>query len=203
MALSSRIKTTPGAAHLGHAPRTGGTTTIYATFARFRALGAPQLVAYGSKARESLGYNAIGQLNSHIVTSVGGAALLNADIHWNAPNLIDSIADQLDTSKSKAFMYDLVGRLKTASSVYRTRTVGYDTAGNITLKDGISYTCKGYRIQNGTQNGEIVVRLAYDANGNISIITRQGTTASYAYDNERQLIKAGSATFTYDHAGSA
>jgi RHS repeat-associated protein len=91
--------------------------------------------------------------------------------------------------------------LTSASGVYGSFTYGYDASGNMTSKEGKSYTYTGHRVTSGTG-----FTATYDAAGNRIGQTRDGNTWAYTYDGERRLktvTKNGTVMnqFGYDFLG--
>jgi RHS repeat-associated protein len=103
-------------------------------------------------------------------------------------------------SNGATFAYDDLGRLFTASYVYNGANYSYvyDNLGNLTAKEGITYT-----YGNAAKPHQVTVAggvtLTYDANGN-----RQSKTGwSYGYDPDDRLnaINTSAVKFMYDYTG--
>ncbi len=86
---------------------------------------------------------------------------------------------------SQEFHYDALNRLSaaTGTSTYGTLSYAYDESGNLTTKDGKSYT------YDGTKLHAVVSR------------TLGATTESYAYDNAGNMTSAPGLGLTWDAAG--
>ena len=177
-----------------------GQAATFATFDKFTPFGASQTVTYGNAVQEALGYNDVGQLKSQVLNGPDGT-FQNLALNWNALNAVQTIADQLAPTSSQTFTFDPVGRLQRATGGYPAKTYGYDHTGNLTLKDGVVYAYTGYQVNQGTQNGQQVFSAQYDTDGNMKTMTNIGGSRTLVYDDERQLIQADGATFTYDYTG--
>jgi RHS repeat-associated protein len=179
-----------------------GNPDSFAAFSQFTLFGQSQAVSYGNSVQELFTFNHLGQLKSQVLSGAGGTALINTTFNWDNLDQLVEIDDQIDSQKSQAFTYDAVGRLAKAAGDFTTPQVfAYDTAGNLTLKDGITYSHDGFQVQQGMQNGGGVFGATYDADGNMTSTTHLGTKTTYEYDQERQLIQTGTTSFTYDYTG--
>ena len=179
----------------------GAPAQTYAKFGQFTAFGEPQIGSYGNGVHEVLTYNVLGQLLSQAITGPGSTSLFSTTLQWNALNALQTVADQLDPPNTHSFTYDAVGRLTNATGDYPAQTFTYDDAGNLTLKGGVTHTYQGYQIQQGTQGRSVVFSAQYDADGNMTAVTRQGVTTTLSYDDERRLVQADGCTFSYDYTG--
>jgi RHS repeat-associated protein len=170
------------------------------SYADVTSMGKPQAITYSNGVSESLNYGTLGQLKSQTVTGPGTTAIYSGSFEKNVLGLLSSATDPLSQSQ-QVFGYDGVGRLSGVSGGTTSRSYQYDSAGNISLKDGIQYVSAGNEVGTGTQNGSTVFQGTFDPNGNIAQATRNGATTKYLYDAENRLASAGTTTFSYDYSG--
>jgi RHS repeat-associated protein len=152
-----------------------------------------------------------------IVTTAANAAVIQ-DLQYTydaAGNIID-IIDARDSQQitKQTFAYDHLNRLVSAVAtdpdLYGTKTYAYDAFGNITHKDGKTYTysriAAGPHAVTATDDGQTLTDYAYDANGNMVRKVREGVVTRYTYDVENRLIRVQKnddviAEYVYDGDG--
>ncbi len=190
----------------------GSRFTPWASYSGYDAFGRPSGVVFGNQARETWGYNPEGRVSSQTVTDAGGGSLINAVVGWNQLSAIDTVLDCNFTGNSgnslcagragasatnQGSSYTYAGRrLATAGGPAGNLTYCYDPAGNLTLKEGVSFTYSGAQVTTGasavtptncaTAAGAPVYSASYDPNGNLQsqsvtsggVTTRQGLTWS-------------------------
>ena len=136
---------------------------------------------------------------------VNGANIALQDLNY----AFDAVGDVLTLTdnrrtQTQTFTYDDLHRLTSAASpgTYGTRTYGYDSIGNLTLKDGVTQTYAHATKPHAVTSRSDGLTMTYDANGNM---VTKGTQA-LAYDAENRLISVTSgsvtqASFSYDGDG--
>jgi RHS repeat-associated protein len=171
----------------------------YATYSGFNALGQPGSLAYGNGVNTTYAYYPTHSRLQNITTKKDTLSLQNLSYGYDNRGNINGISNLLDTTRSQILSYDDLDRLKTAQSTsYGSLSYNYDQIGNITLKEGVTYTPypgKAHAI-GSTSSGRTYT---YDNNGNI---TSDGTrTFTYTFDNMPRTIN-GNITFLYDGDGN-
>jgi RHS repeat-associated protein len=130
----------------------------------------------------------------NINTNDGSTDLIDIEYTWDAAgNLLtreDVIAEETET-----FTYDFLDRLLSVSGPY-TESFTYDEIGNITSRNGISYT---YGNQPHAVTSVGSTSYTYDANGNM--VTRGSQTIDWDVEN-RVISVSGGASFVYDGDGN-
>ena len=114
----------------------------------------------------------------------------------------------LKVKPTQTFTYDALNRLKTANGTrYGSKTYSYDEIGNITAKDGLTYTYSkvsaGPHAVTSLSDGTTII---YDANGNMYRKSKLGTVMEYVYDAQNRLLQVKKNTtviaeFVYDGDG--
>jgi RHS repeat-associated protein len=178
----------------------GSTTQRIADFADFTPLAHPRSISYGNGLRERFEYAGTGQLASQLLQN-GEAFLSHTMFEWDAAHQLTKIEDRLEPARTQIFGYDKTGRLVSAKRGGTLSSFGYDHAGNLTLKDGITYTYEGQQAVAGTRDGKEVFRSAYDADGNMTGTIDEQRRNSLRYDGLGRLVESDKAAFVYDHAG--
>jgi len=127
----------------------------------------------------------------------------------NVGNVL-SITDALNANQTQTFGYDWLNRLTSAATNAAgtgqyNHSYSYDAIGNITVKDGQSYTYgsgKPHAVTAAQGNS-----YGYDGNGNMITRVIAGVTYTLSYDYENRLIEVKQdatvvATFLYDADGN-
>lgn len=175
----------------------------YVSFTGYAATGQPTSITYANGTTTTMTYDAATRLATAKVTKAGSPNLLDYEYVWEPLHNISAVFDLRDWSRTQSFGYSASGQLTYAhSTMYGTLRYGYDAAGNMTSKEGKSYTYTGHRVTSGTG-----FTATYDAAGNRSTQTSGGNTWGYAYDGERRLksvTKNGTVVnqFTHDAVGN-
>jgi RHS repeat-associated protein len=169
------------------------------TFSAYTSMRKPQTINYANSVSEHIGFATSGQIKTMAITGPGNSAIYSASFQKNALGTTAGVLDQL-TNMQSSYFYDAVKRIETVSGSVSSN-YQYDTSGNITLKDGVTYSGTGNQTTSGTQNGSTTVQATFDNAGNMSSATRNGTTTKYSYDGENRLVEAGTTTFLYDYSG--
>ena len=127
--------------------------------------------------------------------------LLDYEYVWTKVNTVKSLVDKLDPARSQTFAYNGRGALEGATGIYGTRKYAYSGNGTILQANGVAYTLDGQKVMSGTDG----LVMAYDANGNTLSKQHGGSSWTFTWDTEDQLVSAtrnGLATqFVYDFAG--
>lgn len=179
----------------------GGAAQTLLTQGNFSASGVAQQLQYGNGVDAQFNYDPTGLLTSRSLSGPAGA-IDAATYTYNDFASITAVTDSVDAASSETFGYDPIGRLDEAMGGYYTdKQLTFDSVGNVTGKDGISYTSHGYQVMDGTLDGETVFSAAYDGNGNMASAVRGGVTTDYEYDGDNQLIAAADVTLSYDYSG--
>ena len=193
----------------------------YATYQNYTALGSPTSVQYGNGVTADFAYGHLGELETHTLTDEQGTQLLHDQFERDGLYQITGIRDMKyagnggkgQTNYSQTFTYQNRRLIEAeAEGTYGTLTYGYDEAGNITSKDGISYDYTGHQITAGTDNNteSTVFSASYDLNGNMTakttVVNDTTTKWGYEYDAENRMtqVQKNNAIvdkFTYDHRG--
>ena len=130
-----------------------GVPASFAVFDEFDCFGHPQSVTFGNGVQDTSAYNGGGLMKSQAIAAPDGSAIASSAFSWDALGNISETADLVDSAKTRTFNYDPVGRLTDVTGDFSTpQHFEYDQGGNVTLKDGISYSSDGYRVTTGTQN---------------------------------------------------
>ena len=181
-----------------------GTNGQYATYGSYNAFGSTTQVDYGtSGVFANYTYNSLnGRLQTAKVSNATGELGSRSYQYENGGN-ISVVADLINANRSQNFTYDELSRLKTASStVYGGLNYQYDKIGNLTSKDGITYTSDTTGKPHQLVSSSDDKNYQYDANGNMA--SDGVRTIAYNADNLPVLIQSGtnSIDFEYDGNGS-
>jgi RHS repeat-associated protein len=186
--------------------RTGGVTVL--SIGSYNAANEILTMTYGSGMTATYTYNNQLQLAS-ILTSNTSTTVMNLSYSYGGANdngQISGITDGVNSSRSTSYVYDELGRLRTAQTT--------DLTSANTWKLKFSYDRYGNRLSEIPVAGtavmpmnEVVVdpttnrlaNLAYDADGNVV----NDSLHTYAYDALNQITSADgtSNTYAYDAGG--
>jgi RHS repeat-associated protein len=184
-------------------------TTTYARFSSFNAMQFPQQIVYGNGVTATLGYAPTGQPTLQKLTDAAAATIYDVEVHWNRLFNVTGATDRLKSGgvdRSVSFGYTLT-RLTSATGPYGNLAFGYDASGNLTGKDGYTFTYRAHRPTSATGSGKPDLTLQYDSNGNLD--TRQIGDDAWTYNYDvlnrlRSVEHGGSAVFQasiYDDNG--
>ncbi len=132
---------------------------------------------------------------------------------YDAADNVKTILDDVTITNNATLTYDVLNRIKTASSGYGSFTWTYDAAGNVktqklgTVTTTYTYTTGSNKLKTVKVGSAAAVTVATNANGNITSIppANSATSATFAYNVANRLASVtGSpmgATFTYDWQG--
>jgi RHS repeat-associated protein len=182
----------------------------YIAYSDYTAAGSPQTITLANGVTSKYAYDPSGNLRDYQVKDKNDTSFWHNSYAWNHLNNIDSISD-LDgqgIDYSQSFFYENL-RLTGAVSggTYGTINYDYDQAGNLTLKDGVSYDYQGYQVKKGTKNSKTVFIADYDAMGNMTDVSSDMGDFKYEYNPMNLLTVASNAktnavtSFSYDNYG--
>jgi RHS repeat-associated protein len=123
---------------------------------------------------------------SMIVTLSGGVAYSNA-YDWNQVGQLAASTTLHGNNPSVKYVYryDAMGWLKQANGPYGILDYNYDVAGNIILKDGVTYTYAPHTNHlTGASNG---MQATHDEAGNVSSLIWPDASWNYDYNNGGNL----------------
>jgi RHS repeat-associated protein len=150
----------------------------YLSAATYAASGQVNTLGYGNGVSTSYDYyDTIGEidqssgltlsqrLRSMQVTgpAVPGAVDMLASYEYDAVGNVARVTDVMVPSKSQSFAYDDLDRLASATGVYGTKSYQYDAIGNLTVKDGQTYSYGGGHRLAATG----AISYSHDGNGNV------------------------------------
>ncbi|NML40711.1 hypothetical protein HHL17_26170 [Chitinophaga sp. G-6-1-13] len=191
------------------AEQAGASAVPYVTFQQYDAYGDQTQVLYGNQVQRAASFAPFGLVKNYTIQSPGGT-LANKTYNWSNLFNISSITDNLTPVNNESFQYSDNGRLQQATVATGSLNYQYNPSGNLTLKDGITYTYNNYQVVNGTRDGQQVYSATYGPNGNMSAQTRysngKGVQLRYGYNAFNQLtaILSGQDTlsaYAYDYKG--
>jgi len=185
---------------------------VYVQDVEYNAAGQITHIWYGNETHTIYEYDDDTLRLERIFTQFGTIQTLQ-DLNYAYDNVgnIVAIVDAVNTG-SQTFKYDEFNRLVEARGKYgqsqiQTKTYVYNEIGNIIQKDGLTYT---YSKQNAGPHAVTSLsdgsQFAYDLNGNMTYMVRNGVNTIYAYDSENRLkeVRKGGiiiASYEYDGDG--
>ncbi|MBU7025275.1 MAG: hypothetical protein HXS40_14025, partial [Theionarchaea archaeon] len=144
---------------------------------------------YGNGLRASFSYDSLHRPLS-IELKDGETSYLDLDYTYddnsNITQLVNGWRDT-DTnwnSDTESYSYDGLDRLASASCIAWSHSYSYDKAGNITAKDGITYTINAINQVTSLSDS---TAFTYDSNGNRIEKTKGSDTWDYTYDCANRL----------------
>ena len=130
----------------------------------------------------------------------GSTTVAGLTFGWSPLSQLTTVKDA--NNATQTFTYT-TRRLTGASSSSGNSSYSYDPSGNLTLVNGVTYAYTAHRPTGGTNaQQQTVLKLAYDAAGNVLSRNAGGTTTAFTYDANNRLLTAGNATYAYDYDGS-
>ncbi|MEP2103754.1 MAG: RHS repeat-associated core domain-containing protein [Parasphingorhabdus sp.] len=179
-------------------------TATFASGITYHLNGAVNNISYGNGFVYTATYDAR-QLLSSIDVSKGAVKASQFGYSHDKNGRITSITDSAVSGQNKAFTYDDLSRLKTASGAWGAGTFTYDALDNIRKKQlggrivDIEYNSVN-RLSRArdTSDGNAWKNYAYDARGNVTNNGKFGFT--YDFSNQPTAVTGGSAngSFVYD-----
>ncbi len=200
---------------------TGSNATPYAQYYEYNPLGQARILSYGNGVNTTFEYYpGNNRLKSIQVGKPSEPQLLNLTYVYDNLGNISTMTDAIDSSRSQAFLYDELNRLWQAQSTsYGTLSYDYDQIGNITSKEGLTYTydqtgLKPHAVRTTLPDGKTY---NYDPNGNMltdgtrmivynednmpKSVTAYGKTINFTYDYNGQRVKKAAPTGTNIYIG--
>ncbi len=172
----------------------------YAIYDNYNAVGQPGTITYGNGVTTAYQYYSTNKRLQSIVTGNANQTIMSLAYDYNPGGSIRDIVDNVNGANTQSFWYDEHNRIQEAQSQsYGALWYNYSPAGNITMKEGVTYDYTGpkpHAVKSTSDGGAYT----YDANGNM--ISDGIRTISYDYDNMPQSVTVNSATtsFVYDGA---
>ena len=168
-------------------------TSNIATGITYQPFGGLASLTYGNGLARSISYD-----NQYRLTNITTGTIQNLTYGYDANANITSIANTLDATKNKSYIYDALNRLSTATGPWGTISWTYDGTGN-RLTEGTN----NYSYQPGTNklitvSGPVATSFSYDNNGN----TTADNAKTFSYNQNQRLIRA-MATQTGDYLYNA
>lgn len=175
--------------------------TVYAQYSNYSAAGQPGLVQYGSGTASERTYDTSTRITSAKTTGPNNTKLLDYTYNWDWLHRITGLVDNRDGTRTQSFTYSPSGQLTQAIGIFGLLSYSYDNAGNMTSKEGSSYTYANHRVVSGTN-----FTATYDGAGNRTAQTRNGISWTYQFDGENRIqsvTKNGALVnqFAYDFTG--
>ncbi len=166
-----------------------------ATNISHKPFGGVASITYGNGLAGTISYD-----NQYRISGITTGAILNLNYNqYDADGNIKSIQNTLDPTKNKAFDYDTLDRLSTATATGIWGTLGwtYDGVGNRLTENGNSYAYSTNTNKLTSANG---ISFGYDNNGNT---TTEGAK-QYIYNQNQRLIQVnnGATTAYYTYNGN-
>ncbi len=169
----------------------------YVNNVSYNALGQITQIQYANGVSTAYTYNPQNQRLTRIYTSNSdGERLQDLSYIYDALGQITSITDAVHTA-TQQYKYDALNRLIYAQGSYGIKNYAYDSVGNITQKDGLTYAYgePNSRTDGGKAGPHAVTSLSdgttfkYDLNGNMVTIKKGVDTTTYLYDVQNRLIE--------------
>ena len=196
--------------------QSGSTNFLTISSNNYNAASQPTLATYGNGVHASLSYNSRLQLTS-LAYAKGSSTYFSLSYSYTSQTVpgnngqIQSITDNVDSTRSTTYVYDAWARLKSATNAQWTLTESYDRYGNrksqsppvlnnVTVdpsKNRLSDPAYSYDAAgNMTNDGQNT--LVYDGENRMASSTTNGVTTNSTYDGNGLRVKkqVGSATAT-------
>ena len=141
------------------------------------------------------------QLLSNFSYAQGTALKISEDYAYDQNANITAITDLVDGTRTKAFGYDALNRLTsaTASNLWGSESYTYDPLNNIASRTGnsttVTYNYNGLNQLTGLSDG---TSFAYDPRGNVT--SKNGVALTFDAKNQLQNV-GGSVAYAYDASG--
>lgn len=175
--------------------------TVHAQYGNYNPSGKPGIVTHANGTSTTMAYDDALRLKTLKTKRAGGQTLFSYRYAWDSLYRVTQILDDTKVN-TQIFAYSPAGQLVEAwSNAYDTLTFGYDDAGNMTTKEGATFTYTNHRVTSGPG-----FSASYDAAGNRTGAVRGGDVYQYEHgaDNRlRQVKKNGVVVnqFAYDFTG--
>jgi len=189
---------------LGRAAQVGGYVSGITYFPNGQVAG----FNYGNGASYVAQQNAR-QLLKNFTYGVGSSLNVSEDFTYDGDGNITNVNDLVNGQRTKAFGYDDLNRLTsaTANNLYGAESYTYDALNNLRtrLTAGTTLTFNydaANHLANVMQGATLTTSYGYDAQGNRNSLSNGGTTTRYTFDAENQLLQVpGLENYAYDAAG--
>jgi RHS repeat-associated protein len=166
---------------------------------QYDALGRAWKLIYGQGVLPGAGvvtdytYSPAGQVYEEVVTAAAGQ-VLDYSYEYDQLTQILKINDKGGTGNSQTFGY-LNKRLQTAVVPgFGSSSYDYDTSGNLTMKEGVSYVYQAHFPLSGTASGNLVYTATPDACGRTMTRSAGGEDLTFAYDGLGNLQRVSITT---------
>lgn len=186
----------------GRAKRIRSSGFDYASSGSYHVSGALQSYNMGNGRNYSATFNSRHQMTSQTVG--GSSTLVDFDYLYNAGGQIIDIDDNVVSGQDRAFTYDGLGRLATASGPWGSGSFTYDPLGNLRRQVlgsrtvDISYNSLNRVSQvRDTARGSLWDFYSYDSRGNVT----SNDQLNWTYDRSEQPVSmsgTNSGSFVYD-----
>lgn len=192
----------------GQIEKVANGTTNYVSNVDYTATGQIAKIVYGNGVTTTYTYDPNTLRLTHLVAKdKNNATLQDLSYSFDSKGNVLSITDNRN-SASQTFSYDALDRLVGAGGTYYgSKSYAYDKIGNMTLKDGVTYSYgAGTAGPHAVTSGSDSTTFSYDANGNMTTYKKGSTTTSYTFDRENRLtkaVKAGKTQGTFDYDGDS
>ncbi|UEM05416.1 FG-GAP-like repeat-containing protein [Skermanella rosea] len=165
--------------------------TTYGSYPGYTALNQPTSISYNNGLTTNNAFypyeTGMGRLQSFSLASGAATDAFSADFTWNAFGQLTQVARKRDgaTTGSTGYTYEDTGWLSQAAGSSGTFAFSYDLAGNIALKDGVTYarTPNTNRLASAS-NG---LTAAFDGGGAMTARVLDKQAWCYRYDPEANL----------------
>lgn len=133
----------------------------------------------------------LGWLKSWSVAKKGEVAnpantLSQVDYGWNAVGQVNAVTElRAATRRTSTYSYDRTGWLEEARGHFGNARFAYDLAGNLTLKDGVSYRMA--ESSDRVVSGDNGLTIAYRDDGSIRSMERPGAAWVYTWNARGEL----------------
>ncbi len=166
-----------------------------ATSITYKPFGGISSLTYGNGIVGAITYD-----NQYRVASITAGTVMNLSYgQYDANSNITAITNNLDPTKNKAFAYDALDRLSTAtaSGIWGSLAWTYDGVGNRQTEGSTVYS---YAPSTNKLTGAGGTSFGYDNNGN----TTSQAARSYTYNQNQRLIHVvdGAMTAGYTYSGN-
>ncbi|WP_338396128.1 FG-GAP-like repeat-containing protein [Fulvitalea axinellae] len=175
------------------------TSNADVSYSGFNALGIPSVAIYGNGIKTEYKYDDYGIIQQ--IKSTGKSGVIqNESYTWNRLTELVSAKDSIDrTNISFAYKNSRISQSGTAS-------FSYDSAGNITRKDGMDYQYENYRWTEAQNADGLRYRAEYDDMGNMTLKVSGQDSLRMVYDGNGNMVSAsssenGQTKYMYDYRG--
>lgn len=157
--------------------------TVHAEYDLFTDLGKAGKVIYGNDVESTFSYDAAGRMTATSTDGPGDVSLLDYHYTWDRLHRITKVTDGLVTPRTQTFTYTASGELSSAKSgAYGPLSYEYDDSGNMTWKEGKTYTYEDHRVVSAPG-----FTATYDDAGNRVTQEVDGVDYEFEYGPENRL----------------